>query len=251
MPIKPPVVVVRPSRRTNGTKPIRNRLLLSIPEAEYLSIRSELEFVHLPHQRCVHESHQRVDFLYFPNEGVISLVVSLKDGKTVEAGLVGNEGVAGVSAIFGLSRSPLREVVQIAGDGFRMQVGKLKEFLRFAPQLQATLNLYAAGLSMQVAQTAACNRLHNIEHRLSRWLLMAHDRVDSQLLPITHDFLATMLGTDRPSVSLAAGVLQKMHIIQYRRGSLKILNRKKLEKFTCECYSVVEQYAGEKDDHTP
>jgi CRP-like cAMP-binding protein len=238
------VIAPRPLRRTADGKPIKNRLFLSIPEKEYLALRCELEFVNLPHHRCLHEPHQRVDFLYFPNEGVISLVVELKDGKTVEAGLVGNEGVAGMPAILGLSRSPLRQVVQIPGEGFRIRVEKLKELLPSSPCLEATLQRYAAGLAMQVAQTAACNRLHNIEHRLARWLLMAQDRVESELLPITHDFLATMLGTDRPSVSLAAAELQKSEIIHYRRGSVRVVNRKKLEKFACECYAIVQEYAG-------
>jgi CRP-like cAMP-binding protein len=238
------LAAARPLRRISDGKTVRNHLLLSMPEAEYLSIRSELEFISLPHHLCLHEPHQVVEYLYFPNEGVISLVVELKDGKTVEAGLVGNEGVAGMPAIFGLKRSPLREVVQIPGDGFRVKVERLKELLPATPYLEATLQRYAAGLAMQVAQTAACNRLHNIEHRLARWLLMAHDRVESETLPITHDFLATMLGTDRPSVSLAAGLLQKSQIIKYRRGSVRIVNRKKLEKFACECYSIVQHYAG-------
>lgn len=98
---------------------------------------------------------------------------------------------------------------------------------------------------MQIAQTAACNRLHRIEQRLARWLLIAQDRVDSGTVPITHDFLATMLGTGRPSVTLAAGILQQKQIIGYVRGSLKILNRKKLERFSCECYSIVTQYNGD------
>jgi CRP-like cAMP-binding protein len=176
---------------------------------------------------------------------LVSLVVALKDGKTVEAGLIGNEGVAGMPAVLGLSKSPLREVVQIAGDGFRVRIEKVKDILRSTPHMQAILHRFAAGLAMQVAQTAACNRLHNIETRLARWLLMAQDRAESELLPITHDFLATMLGTDRPSVSLAAGILQKRNIIRYRRGSVRVVNRKKLERFACECYAVVQEYAGQ------
>jgi CRP-like cAMP-binding protein len=121
----------------------------------------------------------------------------------------------------------------------------LQEILRVTPQLQIMLSRYAAGLAMQVAQTAACNRLHNIKQRLARWLLIAQDKVESGFLPITHDFLATMLGTDRPSVSLAAGILQRAQIIEYARGAVKILNRKKLEEFVCECYAVVKQYNGE------
>jgi CRP-like cAMP-binding protein len=107
------------------------------------------------------------------------------------------------------------------------------------------LGRYAAIRGMQVAQTAACNRLHDIEQRLARWLLMTQDRMDSGSLPITHDFLATMLGTDRPSVSLAAGVLQKKKLIEYTRGAVKIVNRKKLEDSACECYGIIQQYDGE------
>ncbi len=166
-------------------------------------------------------------------------------GKTVEAGIVGKEGMAGTPAAVGLGRSPLREVVQIAGNGFRVRADTFQNILQSTPHLQAMLCRYLAVLGMQVAQTAACNRLHNIEQRLARWLLMAQDRVDSGPLPITHDFLATMLGTDRPSVSFAAGLLQRMQIIEYTRGAVRILNRQKLEKFACECYAIIRQYNGE------
>ena len=128
-------------------------------------------------------------------------------------------------------------MVQITGDGFRVEVGALQNSLESAPHLQLILSRYAAVRGMQVAQTAACNRLHGIEQRLARWLLMTQDRVDSGSLPITHDFLATMLGTDRPTVSLAAGVLQKKKLIEYTRGAVKIVNRKKLEDSACECYA--------------
>ena len=181
-------------------------------------------------------------FAYFPNDGLISLVVELNDGKSVEAGLLGSDGAAGMSAVLGMNRSPLREIVQVAGEGFRIRIGALREVLPCAPGLQVIFGRYAAGLAMQIAQTAACNRLHKVEQRLARWLLIAQDRVDSGIVPITHEFLATMLGTDRPSVTLAAGVLLKKEIIGYVRGSLKILNRKKLERFACECYATVTQY---------
>src|ERR1700730_8218841 len=242
-----PLQVVRPGERTNAAgKPVRNQILLSIPDTEYRAIRPHLEFLGLPQHRILYEPHQKLEFVHFPNAGLISLVVSLKDGETVEAGLLGSEGVAGMPAVLGLTRSLLREVVQIEGSGFRMRVVMLREMLRSAPELQAVLSRYAAGLAMQVAQTAACNRLHRIEQRLARWLLIAQDRVDSGLLPITHDFLATMLGTDRPSVSLAAGVLQRTQIIEHTRGAVRILDRKKLEKFVCECYAVVKEYNGDR-----
>jgi CRP-like cAMP-binding protein len=121
----------------------------------------------------------------------------------------------------------------------------LQNTLESTPHLQLMLNRYAVVRSMQVAQTAACNRLHEIKQRLARWLLMTQDRMDSGALPITHDFLATMLGTDRPSVSLAAGVLQRKKIIEYTRGAVKIVNRKKLEDSACECYAVIRLYDGE------
>jgi CRP-like cAMP-binding protein len=136
-------------------------------------------------------------------------------------------------------------VVQITGDGFRIEAGALQNTLESAPRLQEILSRYAAIRGMQIAQTAACNRLHDIGQRLARWLLMTQDRVDSGSLPITHDFLATMLGTDRPTVSLAAGVLQRKKIIEYTRGAVKIVNRKKLEDSACECYAVIQQYDGE------
>jgi CRP-like cAMP-binding protein len=237
------LAIVQPGERTSPAgKPVRNKLLLAIPDEEFRKIRSRLQFVDLPHHFILHQPHQTVRFAHFPNAGLISLVVELKDGRTVEAGLLGNEGASGMPAVLGLSRSPLREIVQIEGDAFRMRVNALRELLPSTPVLQATLNRYAAGLAMQVAQTAACNRLHKIEERLSRWLLIAQDRVDSGIVPITHDFLATMLGTDRPSVSVAAGVLQREGIIEYTRGSVRILNRKKLESFACECYALIKQY---------
>jgi CRP-like cAMP-binding protein len=240
------VRVVQPGERTSPEgKPVRNKLLLSVPDDEFRAIRPHLQFVSLHHHLSLHQPHRVLHFAHFPNEGLISLVVEMKDGKSVEAGLLGNDGASGIPALLGLSRSPLREVVQVAGNGFRVKVSTLREILPSAPQLHVILSRYAAGLAMQVAQTAACNRLHKIEERLARWLLIAQDRLDSGIVPITHDFLATMLGTDRPSVTLAAGVLQRKEIIEYARGSVKILNRKRLEQFACECYAIVRQYNGE------
>src|SRR5260370_19395646 len=165
--------------------------------------------------------------------------------KSVEAGIVEKGGVVGMPAIAGLSRSPLREVVQITGDGLRMSVVTLREFLGGAPQLRHELERFAILLGLQIAQTAGCNRLHDVEQRLARWLLMAQDRVSSASLPITHDFLATMLGTDRPSVSLAAGTLQQPEMIKYHPSSLKVLDRAGLEKVACECYGGIQRYNRE------
>ncbi len=238
--------IVQSGERTNAEgKPVKNRILLSVSDSDYNTLRPHLEYASLPNHRILHEGSGRVEFAYFLNRGLISLVVVMNDGETAEAGIVGNEGFIGTPAAVGLSRSPLQAVVQITGDGFRVKVAALQNILESAPHLQLILSRYAVVQGMQVAQTAACNRLHDIKQRLSRWLLMAQDRVDSESLPITHDFLATMLGTDRPSVSTAAGVLQKKKIIEYTRGAVKIVNRKKLEDTACECYGMTQQYNGE------
>ena len=232
--------------RTNAAgKPVGNKILLSISDSEYGSLRPHLEYMRLPDHLVLHEAGGRLEFAYFLNRGLISLVVVMTDGRTAEAGIVGNEGFTGTQAIVGLRKGPLRGVVQITGDGFRVKVGALQDVLESTPHLRMMLNRYAAVRGMQIAQTAACNRLHEIKQRLARWLLMTQDRVDSGALPITHDFLATMLGTDRPSVSLAAGVLQKKQLIEYSRGAVRIVNRKKLEDAACECYGVIRQYDGE------
>jgi CRP-like cAMP-binding protein len=238
--------VVQSGERTNTDgKPVSNIILLSISDNDYSSLRPNLEYVSLPNHLVLHEGGGKLEFAYFPSRGLISLVVVMKDGKTAEAGIVGKEGFTGTPAAVGLSRSPLQAVVQITGDGFRVEVGALQNTLESTPHLQLMLSRYAIVQGMQVAQTAACNRLHDIKERLARWLLMTQDRVDAESLPITHDFLATMLGTDRPSVSLAASILQREQLIEYTRGAVKIVNRKKLEDYACECYGITQQYNGE------
>jgi CRP-like cAMP-binding protein len=235
--------VVQAGERTNAVgKPVRNKVLLATPDNEYALMRPDLTYMDLPHHLSLHEPTQNIEFVYFPNRGMVSQVVVTKDGRTVEVGVVGNEGYVGAGLAVGLSRSSVREIIQIAGDGFRMMGNALERILRSAPQLQVILNRHTGLQGMQVAQTAACNRLHDIQQRLSRWLLMTQDRVDSGVLPITHDFIATMMGTDRSSVSLAAAVLQEKGIIEYARGAVKIVNRRKLEKSACECYAVIQQF---------
>ena len=237
---------VQSGERTNTDgKPVSNIILLSISDSDYNSLRPHLEYVSLPNHLVLHDGGGKLEFAYFPNRGLISLVVAMKDGRTAEAGIVGNEGFTGTPAAVGLSISPLQSIVQITGDGFRVEVGALQSTLETTPHLQLMLSRYAIVQGMQVAQTAACNRLHDIKQRLARWLLMTQDRVDSESLPITHDFLATMLGTDRPSVSSAAGILQKEQLIEYTRGAVKIVNRNKLQDSACECYGITQQYNGQ------
>jgi CRP-like cAMP-binding protein len=232
--------------RSNGEgKAVKNRILLTLPDHLYRQVRTHLEFLELPHHLVLHEPNRKLEFAYFPNSGMISLVVVTKNEKTLEVGLVGKEGMTATAAAAGIPSSPLREIVQIAGQGFRLPVEVVQTVLTADPEFRMILMRYAAVQGMHVAQLAACNRLHSVEQRLARWLLMTQDRVDSGLVPITHDFLATMLGTDRPSVTVAAGLLQTRQILEYKRGSVKIVNRKKLEQFACECYEVVRQYDGD------
>jgi CRP-like cAMP-binding protein len=236
---------MRPGERTNPDgKPVTNRILLSISDSEFRAIRPHLEFVHLPDRLSLHEPKEKLRFAYFLNRCLVSIVVATS-GREVEAGVVGYEGIVGNALVVGLDSSPLREIVQIEGNGFRIPARALQSTLRRAPDLQMRLSRYAVLQGMQVAQAAACNRLHDVGKRLARWLLMAQDRVDSGTLGLTHDFLAIMLGTDRPSVSLAAASLQKVGAIRYRRGIVQILNRKVLENCACECYRVIQQLNGE------
>jgi CRP-like cAMP-binding protein len=234
---------VRADQRTNFEgKQVSNKVLLATPNDEYELMRPDLTYTDLPSHLSLHEPTQKIEFVYFPNRGMVSQVVVTKDGRTVEVGVVGNEGYVGAELAAGLSRSSVREIIQIAGDGFRIIGKAMDRILQSAPQLRMILSRHAGLQAMQVAQTAACNRLHDIQQRLSRWLLMTQDRVHSGVLPITHDFIATMMGTDRSTVSLAAAVLQKKGIIGYVRGAVKIVNRRKLEKSACECYAVIQQF---------
>ncbi|HEX4074903.1 MAG TPA: Crp/Fnr family transcriptional regulator [Candidatus Acidoferrales bacterium] len=236
---------LHPGERTNPEgKPVCNKILLGIPDIEYGLLRPHLSFLDMPHHLSLYEPPAKIEYAYFPNRGMFSLVIVTEEGKSVEVGVLGNEGFAGTPLAVGLDRSTVTEVVQIAGDGFRVGMAPIQRVLRLAPELQGMLSRYAVLQGMQVAQTAACNRLHAVEQRLARWLLLAQDRVDSGQLNLTHDFLAMMLGTDRPSVSLAAKAMQRKKVIEYIRGAVKILNRKKLEDWACECYGVIQQFNG-------
>jgi CRP-like cAMP-binding protein len=235
--------VVQAGQRTNVEgKSVSNKVLLATPDNEYQLMRPDLTYVDLPGRLSLHEPTQNIEFVYFPNRGMVSQVVVTKDGRTVEVGVVGSEGYVGAGLAVGLSRSSVREVVQIAGDGFRMIGSALERILGSAPQLKMILSRHSGLQGMQVAQTAACNRLHDIQQRLARWLLMTQDRVNLGVLPISHDFIATMMGTDRSTVSLAASVLQKKGIIEYVRGAVKVVNRRKLQTSACECYGVIQQF---------
>ena len=231
--------------RTDATgKPIKNVLLLSIPDDEFRILRSHLEPVDLPHHLILNEAGDKINFAYFLNEGMTSLVVVTNDGQSVEVGLVGREGMVGMPIAVGLNRGSFRAIIQIPGAGLRIRSEILEECLHSTPELRLKLSRYVLVHGLQVGQVAACNRLHEIGQRLARWLLMCQDRVDSPLLRLTHEFLAQMLGTGRPSVSLAVNMLEQGGMIENMRGTVRILNRKQLELASCECYGIIQDFNG-------
>jgi CRP-like cAMP-binding protein len=242
-PVKPAPLL--PGARSDAAgRAVSNVILLSLPNKEYNLLRPHLEFVNLPQYEIVEEPGEKIDFAYFLNDGMISLVALSRDGRSVEVGIVGREGMVGMSLLAGLQRGIFRAIVQMAGSGVRIRTQVFQDILLSAPTLRSEINRFSLMHGMQVAQLAACNRLHEVAQRLSRWLLMCQDRMDSPLLPLTHEFLAQMLGTGRPSVSLAAAELEGAGLIENLRGTVKILNRKSLEDTACECYGVIQNFNG-------
>lgn len=225
-------------------KAINNVILLSLPSKEYSLLRAHLEPAALPQYLILEEAGAKIGYAYFLNDGMVSLVALSRDGRSVEVGIVGREGMIGMSLIAGLRQGTFRSIVQMEGTGVRVRAEVFQDLLISAPVLRSELSRFALVHGMQSAQLAACNRLHEVEQRLARWLLMCQDRFDNQLLPLTHEFLAQMLGTGRPSVTLAAGALESAGLIENLRGTVKILNRKNLEEAACECYGVIQHFNG-------
>lgn len=220
---------------------IRNEILLSLPREERDVVFPKLEFVRLNPLQVLHESGDSIKSGYFCNSGMISTLSVFPDGKAVEVGLVGKEGFVGLPIIVGFRSSSLRSNVQIGGSAFRIGADALSDSLPRCPTLSLRLNQFSHVTAMQVAQIAACNRLHEVEERLARWLLMCTDRAGDHRLPLTQDLLGQMLGTRRSSVTIAARILQKAGLIDYRRGEVEILNKKKLQESSCECYEIIQQ----------
>ncbi len=222
-------------------QPIQNEILLSLPPKEGELIFPRLTFVDLRAYDLLHEPGEPIKFGYFLNMGMASILSVLSDGKSVEVGLTGREGFVGLPLIVGFSTGPTRAVVQIEGTGFRVASREMAQLIRQCPILANRLQRYVQILAMQGTQVAACNRLHEVDERLARWLLMCQDRIDSHLVPLTQEFLAHMLGTRRASVTVAAGMLQKAGLITYQRGHVKIVDRTQLEDAACECYGIMQQ----------
>lgn len=217
-----------------------NQLLAALSPDEQSRLRPELERVVFALGDVLHEARALTEYVYFPISSIVSLVYTMADGMTAEMGVVGNEGAVGIAHVLGGSTMPHRAVVQIAGDAFRIRAKSLRsEFARGGP-FQASLLRYTQALITQVGQTAACNRLHAVNQRLCRWILLCHDRLQNDELLMTQEFIANMLGGRRQSVTVAAGLLQDAGLIHYSRGHIRILDRRGLERAACECYFVVK-----------
>jgi len=220
---------------------IGNLILRSLPRKESAQIVPLLELVRLKLHQILHETGENIKSVYFLNHGLGSVLTTQPDGKSVEVGLIGNEGFVGTPIIFGFKSSGLRVVTQGDGTAYRIEAAALLKVLPQCPDLNQRLQRYSIMLGMQSTQLAACNRLHNVVERLARWLLMSHDRIGGKTLPLTQEFLGQMLGCRRASVTVAASVLQKRGIIVYSRGSVTVQNRQKLEGAACHCYRIMEQ----------
>lgn len=216
-----------------------NRVLAHIPPREYRRLQAQLEPVTLSFGQVLYEPGEAIRHVYFPIDCLISLLTAVDKRRSLEVGMVGNEGMAGMPFILGVGMSGVRALVQGQGAALRMASGPFRiEFDRNRP-LQQALFRYTHALMAQISQTAACNRFHETEARLARWLLMTRDRVGSDEFPLTHEFLAHMLGLRRVGVTEAASALKARNLISYHRGMIDIRNTKGLEASACPCYEMV------------
>lgn len=218
-----------------------NKILANLPEDEFEQLRPKLRAVSLPIGEIVYLPEQKIDYVYFVNRGIISLLAALEDGTTVEAGVIGPEGVAGISVVLGADSTPNQALTQSDVDASCMLAADLVTEFRRSVGLRDSLLRFVHTMFTQVAQTAACNRLHTLDQRLARWLLLTHDRVDGNRFTLTQEFLSRMLGVRRAGVTVAANDLKHSGLIDYHRGDIVIVDRQGLEKVCCECYRIVKQ----------
>jgi CRP-like cAMP-binding protein len=230
---------------------VRNRILAALPPEEFKLIADKLQRVELTLGQSLHRAGEPIEQVYFVENGFISALTMLSDGAPLEIGLIGAEGIAGVSVILGATNSYSETMCQTPGAAYRMSASALKEGAGQAPHLRDLLLRYTHVFHVQVAQTAACNAHHELGQRLARWLLAAHDRSDVAELSLTQDLIAVMLGVRRSTVSIAASTLQKAGVIRYQHGRITILDRVGLENAACECYeAVASEYRALFGEHS-
>jgi CRP-like cAMP-binding protein len=219
---------------------VENRLLAALPVDEYERLSSHLQPVAFALGEVVYEFAGQLDYIFFPTTAIISLLYTMENGSTAEMGLTGNDGVVGIALFMGGGTMPNRAVVQSAGGALRMKAKVLRDEFALGGKFQRLLLRYTQALITQISQTAVCNRLHSVEQQLCRWLLLSHDRLNTDELVMTQELIADMLGVRREGVTVAAGRLQDYGAISYVRGRIQILDRQKLEQAVCECYRVVK-----------
>lgn len=226
----------------------RNRLLGRMSSEDRERLDPHFEAVPLAFKQTLFEQRKVVTHVYFPETGVASLVTDLDDGETVETGTVGNEGFVGVSAVLGVARSSMRAICQIPGHAWRLPERIMARERDLGTAWFQRLLRFVNFVSAMAAQSAACNRMHTVDARMSRWLLMTHDRVEDDSFPLTQQFLAQMLGVARPTVNIAGATLQRAGFITYSRGRITILDRDGLESASCECYGRIREELEETLD---
>lgn len=220
------------------TQSIRNRLLAMMPAGDVEMLRPHLHEVVFKFRMPLYEADQPIEHVYFPLDGVASLVSTMKNGQSAEIGTIGNEGIVGIPIILGDTTAPTNVYIQVPGAGLKVKAGVLRDILERSSASRVLMLHYVHAFFNQVAQSAACNHFHSLEKRCCRWLLMTHDRVQSDQFILTQDFLAMMLGVRRTGVTEAARKLKSMHLIEYARGRVVILDRAGLEHRSCECYHI-------------
>ena len=218
---------------------VANHILQNLPREENEPLCTHLEPICLRQGDVLSDVVAPITYGYFPQCGLVTTLVVMREGDSVEAGLLGSEGFAGLPILLNIAHSSSRFVVQIAGEAMRIKAEVLHELLPKLPMLERLLSRFGYLQALQMEQLSACNALHEVEERLALWLVMVKDRVPIESLTLTHDQLGRMLGTRRASVSVAASVLQRLGIIDYSRGSVRILRHDKLEEVACECYDIV------------
>jgi CRP-like cAMP-binding protein len=217
--------------------PSRNRILAALPAGEFDRVTSGLEPFALAVNTVLYEANSPITHAYFPTSGCVSMVNAMEEG-AVEVATIGYEGWAGLPLLLGDDRMPTRAFVQLTGDSYRMTAAAFAKAVEKNPAFARLLNRHSLALFSQAAQSVACNRLHTLESRCARWLLMTHDRMRLEEFVITHDSLSYMLGVHRPAVTLAAGMLQRAGLIRYTRGRVTVVNRRGLEGVSCACYEI-------------
>lgn len=228
------------AKKTTGV----NHLLKGLVVDEYDKILASCENVQLSFGSCVYERDRPMEFVYFPTTSFIALVTKADPRQSLEMGMVGSEGMLGASVALGTNIAPFNSVVQGAGHALQMSVTKFEQHLRDCKSLRQLVNRYLYVLIAQLSRSAACTHFHAIEPRLARWLLMTHDRAQTDSFHITHEFLADMLGVRRSGVTIAAGSLQQKNLISYTRGLVCVINRQGLEHEACKCYTALsDSYA--------